>query len=146
MKIDPNLTGLRSANPFPHPVAVDEAGLFARITALPTPTDREIYVERVFDAPRDRVYAAFTDPKLIPEWWGSATAVDHMDVRTGGTWRFVARNPEGSELAFGGERRRLTTTMVFDTTEEHDNLLAYGGERGINEGYSRLDDLLAKHA
>ncbi len=33
-----------------------------------TPTDREIHIERIFDAPRDRVFAAFTDPKLIPEW------------------------------------------------------------------------------
>ena len=37
---------------------------------LTTPTDREIRVERVFDAPRDRVFAAYTDPELIPEWWG----------------------------------------------------------------------------
>jgi uncharacterized protein YndB with AHSA1/START domain len=35
-----------------------------------TPTDREIRVERVFDAPRERVFAAYTDPALIPDWWG----------------------------------------------------------------------------
>ena len=37
---------------------------------ITTPSDREIHCERVFDAPRDRVYAAYTDPALIPEWWG----------------------------------------------------------------------------
>ncbi len=35
-----------------------------------TPTDREIRIERIFDAPRDQVYAIYTDPELIPEWWG----------------------------------------------------------------------------
>lgn len=42
----------------------------AAATELTTPSDREIVTEREFDAPRDRVFAAFTDPELIPEWWG----------------------------------------------------------------------------
>ena len=51
-------------------------------TTVSTPADREIRTERVFDAPRDRVYAAFTDPELIPQWWGpreTETKVDLMD-------------------------------------------------------------------
>jgi uncharacterized protein YndB with AHSA1/START domain len=72
-----------------------------------TPTDHEIHVERVFDAPRDLVFAAFTDPKLIPEWWGSTTIVDQMDVRPGGSWRFVGTNPDDSESAFRGEFREV---------------------------------------
>ncbi len=54
-----------------------------------TPTDREIHTERVFD---ERVFAAFTDPELIPEWRGPhgvTTVVDQMHVRPGGAWRFV---------------------------------------------------------
>jgi uncharacterized protein YndB with AHSA1/START domain len=153
----------------------------ARTVTVTTPTDREIHVERLFDAQRDRVWAAFTDPTLIPEWWGPTTVVEQMDVTTGGSWRFVAHNANGSEAAFQGtyrevtpperivqtfesgwtpgrvhvetftfedlgDRTKLTMTMRFDTTEERDGLLAYGGERGMNESYARLDELLARLA
>ena len=66
---------------------------------------------REFDAPRDRVFAAYTDPALIPEWWGprgTTTIVDVMDVRPGGQWRFVARNADGTETAFRGTYREVT--------------------------------------
>ena len=62
----------------------DKAGT----STITTPTDREIVIERVFDAPRDRVYTAFTDPALIPQWWGryeDTTTVDKMEVNAGGT-------------------------------------------------------------
>ena len=153
----------------------------APTATVTTPTDCEIHIERVFDAPRDRVFAAFTDPKLIPEWWGPTTVVDQMDVRPGGSWRFVAHNADGSEAVFQGtyrevipperlvqtfesgwtpgrvhvqtftfedlgDRTRLTATMLFDTTEERDGLLAYGMERGMNETYARFDELLARLA
>jgi uncharacterized protein YndB with AHSA1/START domain len=156
----------------------------APTATLTTPTDREIHVERVFDAPRDRVFAAFTDPKLIPEWWGprdTTTVVDHMDVRPGGSWRFVIRNSDGSETGFRGtyreitppervvqtfewegmpgyvsvetatfedlgDRTKVTTTSLFHTTEERDGMLESGMERGMNESYARLDDLLLRLA
>jgi uncharacterized protein YndB with AHSA1/START domain len=76
-----------------------------------TPGDREIRVERVFEAPRDRVFAVYTDPALIPEWWGphgTTTTVDRMDARTGGDWRFVVRNADGSETGFRGTYREVT--------------------------------------
>lgn len=151
-----------------------------RTATVTTPTDREIHVERVFDAPRDRVFATFTEPTLIPEWWGPTTVVDQMDVRAGGSWRFVVHNADGSETAFRGtyrevtpperivqtfevegpyggihletitfedlgDRTRLTTTLLFDTTGARDGVLAHGGERGLNETYARLDELLARH-
>jgi uncharacterized protein YndB with AHSA1/START domain len=78
---------------------------------ITTPTDREIRIERVFDAPRDRVFAAFTDPELIPQWWGPrdmTTVVDQMDVRTGGSWRFVMHNSDGSQSGFRGTYREVT--------------------------------------
>jgi uncharacterized protein YndB with AHSA1/START domain len=153
----------------------------AATATLTKPTDREILMERVFNAPRDRVFAVYTDPTLIPEWWGPGTVVDHMDVRTGGSWRFVARNPDGSEAVFQGDYRevtpperivqtfetawnpghphletftfedlgeqtRLSTRLLFDTTEERDTILSYGAERGANETYARLDTLFAKLA
>ena len=82
-----------------------------RTATVTTPTDREIQVERVFDAPRDRVFAAFTDPKLIPEWWGplgTTTVVDQMDVRPGGSWRFLIHTSDGSETGFRGTYREIT--------------------------------------
>ncbi len=153
----------------------------APTATVTTPTDREIHIERVFEAPRDRVFATFTDPKLIPEWWGPTTIVDQMDVRPGGSWRFVGHKADGSETAFRGtyrevtpperivqtfewegmpghvhvetvvfedlgDRTKLTTTLLFNTTEERDGLLAHGGERGMNETYARLDELLARLA
>lgn len=149
-----------------------------------TPTDREIHIERVFDAPRERVFATFTDPKLIPEWWGPrgvTTVVDQMDVRPGGTWRFVVHNSDGSETAFRGTyreitppdrivqtfewegmpghvsvetaefedldgRTKVTTTSIFHTLQERDGMLSSGMERGMNETYARLDELLARGA
>jgi uncharacterized protein YndB with AHSA1/START domain len=83
----------------------------ARRATITTPTDREIYIERVFDAPRDRVFAVYTDPELIPEWWGprgGTTIVDTMDVRAGGGYRFVMRGPDGSETAFRGTYREVS--------------------------------------
>ena len=154
----------------------------AATATVTTPTDREIRIERVFDAPRDRVFAAFTDPKLIPEWWGprdSTTVVEQMDVRPGGSWRFVIRHSDGRENAFRGtyrevapperivqtfewegmpghvavetailedlgDRTKLTTTSLFHETEERDGALGSGMERGTNETYARLDELLAR--
>jgi uncharacterized protein YndB with AHSA1/START domain len=76
-----------------------------------TPSDREIRVERIFDAPRDRVFAAHVDPDLVPEWWGphgTTTVVDRMDVRPGGDWRFVIREADGRENAFRGTYREVS--------------------------------------
>jgi uncharacterized protein YndB with AHSA1/START domain len=84
------------------------AGAAASVT---TPTDREIHIERVFDAPRDRVYATFTDSELIPEWWGprgGTTIVDQMDVKAGGAWRYVIRTADGDETAFRGTYREVS--------------------------------------
>ena len=83
----------------------------APAATITTPTDREIHIERVFDAPRDQVFSVFTDPELIPEWWGlrgTTTVVDEMDVRTGGRWRFIMRNSDGSESGFRGAYREVT--------------------------------------
>jgi uncharacterized protein YndB with AHSA1/START domain len=83
----------------------------AATATVTTPTDREIHIERVFNAPRDRVFAVYMDPELIPEWWGprdTTTVVDRMEPRTGGTWRFVVRNSDGSESGFRGTYREVT--------------------------------------
>jgi uncharacterized protein YndB with AHSA1/START domain len=72
--------------------------------------DREINAERWFDAPRDRVWQAFTDPELIPQWWGpreTSTVVDTLELTPGGAWRFVERMEDGTETAFRGEFREI---------------------------------------
>lgn len=78
-------------------------------TAITAPGEREVRVERVFDAPRERVYAIFNDPALIPDWWGpEPVRVDAMDVRPGGAWRYVEAGADGSELGFRGTYREVT--------------------------------------
>ncbi|HYM30613.1 MAG TPA: SRPBCC family protein [Candidatus Cybelea sp.] len=62
--------------------------------------DREIVITRVFDAPRERVFAAWTDPEHIGNWWGpnGFTVTTHsMDMRPGGVWRFVMHGPDGRD-------------------------------------------------
>ncbi len=94
-------------------------------TTVTTPTDREIVSERVFDAPRDRVFAAYTDPALIPRWWGPrrmTTIVDRMEVRPGGAWRFVMREPDGAERGFRGVYREVTPLERIVQTFEWEGL------------------------
>ncbi len=94
-------------------------------TTLTTPTDRQIVTERVFDASRDRVYAAFTDPELIPRWWGPrrmTTTVDEMDVKVGGRWRFVMSEPGGPDQAFKGVYREIVPNEQIVQTFEWEGL------------------------
>jgi uncharacterized protein YndB with AHSA1/START domain len=75
------------------------------------PGEREVRIERVFNAPRERVFALMTDPELIPQWWGprsTSATVDHMDVRTGGRWRFAVVDSDGRETGFQGAYREVT--------------------------------------
>jgi uncharacterized protein YndB with AHSA1/START domain len=92
------------------------------------PSDREIVMERVFNAPRSLVFRAYTDPQLIPKWWGPrylTTTVDKMNVRVGGAWRFVQRDADGNEYAFNGVYReivppeRLSYTFEFEGMAGH---------------------------
>jgi uncharacterized protein YndB with AHSA1/START domain len=82
-----------------------------RKATVTTPAEREIRIEREFDAPRDLVFATMLDPELIPEWWGpysTTTTVDYMEPKTGGRWRFVATDSTGGETAFRGAYREVT--------------------------------------
>jgi len=88
---------------------------------LAEPGKQEILVTREFDAPRELVFKAFTDPKLISQWWGPrtlSTEVDEMDARPGGRWRFINRDSEGNEYAFHGVYHEiLAPERVIDTFE-----------------------------
>lgn len=98
------------------------------VAEVTMPSDREVVMSRVFDAPRERVFQAYTDPKLLPKWWGPrgfTTVVETMDVRPGGAWRYVHRGPDGNEYAFHGEYRevvpprRLVSTFEFEGAPGH---------------------------
>lgn len=87
--------------------------------------DREFVVVREFDAPRDVVFATMTDPELIGEWWGPhgvTTVVAEMDVRNGGSWRFVCRNSDGSEDGFRGTYREVSPPERLVQTFEWDGM------------------------
>jgi uncharacterized protein YndB with AHSA1/START domain len=67
--------------------------------ASPETPDREIVISRVFDAPRELVWQAMTDPRHVVHWWGPngfTTTIETMDVRPGGTWKHVMHGPDGT--------------------------------------------------
>jgi uncharacterized protein YndB with AHSA1/START domain len=62
--------------------------------------EREIYIARDFDAPRELLWEAMTNPKHVVNWWGPqgfTTTIEKMDFRVGGTWKHVMRGPDGTE-------------------------------------------------
>lgn len=92
---------------------------------LTTLSDTEIVMVREFDAPRDLVFAAYTDPELIPKWWGmrgNVTTVDESEVKPGGKWRYVQRNADGQEFGFHGEYREVTPPERLVSTFEFEGM------------------------
>jgi uncharacterized protein YndB with AHSA1/START domain len=77
----------------------------ADLKVVAEPGTHQIVITRSFDAPRDLVFKAFTDPDAIPRWWGqrgNETVVDELEARPGGRWRFVQRSGDGNENGFHG--------------------------------------------
>ena len=86
---------------------------------------REVVSTRVFDAPRELVYQVYTDPKLIPQWWGPrryTTTIDKMDLRPGGVWRYVQRGEQGDEYGFHGVYREITPPERLTYTFEYEGM------------------------
>lgn len=98
----------------------------ARKMTITTPAPREIRTERVVDASRDRVWRAFTEPKLIAQWWGRGNqlVIERFELQRGGHWRFVEHAPEG-ESGFEGRFRevrpqdRIVQTFEWDGMPGH---------------------------
>ncbi len=141
----------------------------------------QIITEREFDAPRELLFRAWTEPELLKQWLGPRNLtmeIDRYDVRDGGTWRYVQRDDEGNEYAFHGvfhgdpspegivqtfeyegfpghvsldtltleERDGKTiarTNTVFLSVEARDGMMESGMEYGVDDGYDRLDELIA---
>jgi uncharacterized protein YndB with AHSA1/START domain len=93
-----------------------------------TPSDREIVLTRVFDAPKARVYEGLTSPDLLRTWLGCRGLVLDVvksDNRVGGRYRFEGNLPNGHRLAWGGEQRELVPNERIVQTEAFDG---YPGE------------------
>ena len=141
-----------------------------------------IDMTREFDAPRDLVFRAYTDPELLAQWLGPRKyrmTVESWDVRDGGKWRYIHSDEDGNSFGFHGvfhgdqtpdgmlqtfefegwpghvsleslvfEEKDGKTVLrnhsVYQTVEARDAMIESGMESGVNEGYDKLDELLAK--
>lgn len=156
-----------------------------KTTIVAEPGKQEIVVIREFDAPRELVFKAFTDPQLYVQWLGPrdlTMTLEKFEPKSGGSWRYIHRDKEGNEYAFhgvnhevtaperiigtfefeglpeaghvtletarfealSGDRTRLTVQSVFQSVEDRDGMLQSGMEGGMNDSYSRLDELVEK--
>jgi uncharacterized protein YndB with AHSA1/START domain len=100
----------------------------------------DLVFERTFDAPRELVWKAFTDPELIPRWWGrhgTTTTVAEMDVRPGGSWRYVSRAPDGDDVTFYGKYLEVEPPNQFKWTFLFD--VEGVGEQGGPESFTFED-------
>lgn len=142
----------------------------------------QILTEREFDAPRDLLYRAFTEPDLLTQWLGPrqyTMKVDRYDLRDGGTYRYLHVSDDGGEHGFHGVfhgepsldgivqtfeyegvpghvsldtvtfedrggKTVIRTNSVFQSIEDRDGMYQSGMAEGMNEGYDRLEELLAK--
>src|SRR4029077_5763186 len=96
-----------------------------------TPTESEIVLTRVFDAPRSLVFDAFTRPELLRRWFGPrgwSLVVCEVDLRVGGTWRFVLRGPDGKDMGMRGVYREIVAPDRSVHTESFDD---YPGESQV---------------
>jgi uncharacterized protein YndB with AHSA1/START domain len=95
-------------------------------TKVTTPAEREIRIERIFNAPRERVWRAMTDPEQVAQWWGRGNklVIERLEVERGGHWRFVEHSPEGVH-GFEGRFREVTPPQRVVQTFEWDGMPGY---------------------
>ncbi len=144
-----------------------------------TPSEREVVMIRIFDAPRHLVFDAMTKPELLKQWFGPhghSLVECSVDFRVGGAWRFVLEGPDGRRMGMYGTYREIvpgertvhteafddypgdsvvtivltehdgrttmTGTVLYESQEVRDAVVASGMEHGAAETYDRLADLL----
>src|SRR5258707_10391544 len=96
-----------------------------------TPSDREVVMTRVFDAPRRLVFDAFTKPELLKRWFGPrgwSLVVCEVDLRVGGGFRFVMRGPDGRDMGMRGVYREIVAPERSVHMESFDD---YPGESQV---------------
>lgn len=118
-----------------------------KLNLIAEPGMHSVVLTRDFNAPRELVFKAFTDPTLIPQWWGPrlyTTSVDKLEVRMGGLWRFVQRGADGSEYGFRGvfhevkSPERLVYTFEWEGMPGH--ILLETIELEEHDGKTRVID------
>ncbi|MBN9393544.1 MAG: SRPBCC family protein [Chloroflexi bacterium] len=92
----------------------------AKADLIAEPGTHEIIMTRTFNAPRDLLFKAMTDPDLVPQWWGqraNSTTVARLEARDGGSWRFVQNDAHGNEFGFHGVYHSVSLDKIIDTFE-----------------------------
>ena len=92
-------------------------------TKITLPSDKEILITRTLRAPRELVWRAYTEPEHIKEWMGPKiikTLLYESDLRPGGKWRMVQRDPEGKEHVFSGENKEIRYPEYIAQTWRYD--------------------------
>ena len=153
-----------------------------KITAEPGKHD--YFIVREFDAPRELVFKAFTDPELVTKWLGPhglKMTIEKFESKDGGSYRYIHEDPHGNKHFFRGVnhevlsperiigtfeyeglperghvalqtgkfealpggRTRFTSQSVFQSVTDRDGMLRSGMERGVKQGFERLDEVLA---
>jgi uncharacterized protein YndB with AHSA1/START domain len=148
------------------------------------PGKQEVFITREFDAPRELVFKAHTDPELYVQWLGPRgyeMTLETFEPVSGGRYRYIHKDPEGNQYGFHGvfhemseelmiqtfefeglpekghvtldtmrleallgNRTRIRIQSVFQSVSDRDGMVQSGMERGVREGYERLDEVLAK--
>jgi uncharacterized protein YndB with AHSA1/START domain len=94
----------------------------ARVTL---PAEEQILITREFDAPKELVWKAWTTPELVKQWWHAnrgEVKVAEIDLRVGGTWRYVSVTDDGFEVAFHGEYREVEPYDRLVSTEAYEGI------------------------
>jgi len=148
------------------------------------PGKQEVFITREFDAPRELVFKAHTDPNLYVQWLGPRgyeMTLETFEPVSGGKYRYIHKDPQGNEYGFHGTfheiseelmiqtfefeglpdrghvsldtmrleslpggRTKITIQSVFQSVADRDGMVQSGMERGVREGYERLDEVLTK--
>jgi len=155
-----------------------------KTTITAEPEKQELFIIREFDAPRELVFKAHTDPNLYVQWLGPRgyeMTLDTFEPVSGGKYHYTHKDKDGNEFGFHGvfhtmteelmiqtfefeglpesghvtldtmrleklpgNRTRVTIQSVYQSVSDRDGMVQSGMEHGINDGYERLDELLAK--
>jgi len=99
------------------------------------PTDEQILITREFDAPKHLVYKAWTTPELVRRWWSGERGemtIAEIDLRVGGTWRYVMVADGDLEVGFHGEFREIVPNERIVSTEVFEGMPGVPGGVALN--------------
>ncbi len=100
----------------------------AKTQIIAEPGTHQILINRAFDAPRELIFRAHTDPELLVQWLGPrqlTTTIDHLDNCDGGTWRFIHADADGNEHGFHGVHHGMPSLDGIVRTFEYEGAPGY---------------------